>query len=260
MKKRSRAGIALHDLSVPTRSALQRAADLGFGSVEIGTTRGDTMPRQLSQSGRRQLVRLVSSHGMSVAALDAGHPRGLLARADEIDRRIGETKIVLELARDMRVSTVVAAMGGAGSEDLLAETLHELGQQADRIGIVLAVQTGGVATETLIAALNRLNCPALRVCLDPGALIMNGCDPVEVAGTLAGHIALSYLRDATAGGAGASGYETALGEGHLDLMAYSAALDAAGYHGDQVIRRSDPIRAAAELAQAKSRFDALSSE
>lgn len=253
--RRSQAGIGIHDLHLPTRTALKRAADLEFGVVEIGTARGDTTPRQLSASGRRELARLVASHGMSIAALDVDVPNGLLAHGNEIDQRISEARATLELARDMRVSTVVARAGPAGSADALVELLHELGQHADRTGTVLAIQAGDVPADALLHTIRQLNCPALRVCVDPAALIMAGCDPTQVIGEFTDTIGMSHLRDATAG---MSGHETALGTGQVDLTAIAAALDAAGYHGPQIVRRSDPACAAAEIARAKSVLDSLS--
>ncbi len=253
--RRSDAGIGIHDLHLPTRSALKRAADLEFGAVELGAARGDTAPRQLSASGRRELARLVASHGMAIAAIDVDVPNGLLARGDEIDRRIAEVKATLDLARDMRVSTVVARAGSTDADGALMEMLHELGQHADRTGIQFAIQAGDVQTDVFLQTIRKLNCPSLCVCVDPAALVLAGCDPTQVVGELANTIGLSHLRDATTGD---GGHETALGGGQVDLAATAAALDAAGYHGPQIVRRSDPACAAAEIARAKSVLDSLS--
>ena len=60
------------------------------------------------------------------------------------------------------------------------------------------------------------------------------------------------------GGSGSrAGHETRLGEGQIDLAEYLAALDEAGYHGVPFIRRTSANRPIEDIAEAKSRLDAL---
>jgi hypothetical protein len=54
-----RIGVSTVDFPLATRAALARAAQLGFGSVEVGTLEADVHPRTLTRSGRRDLERQV---------------------------------------------------------------------------------------------------------------------------------------------------------------------------------------------------------
>lgn len=238
---RSLLGVGVHDFGMGTKTALSRAAGMGFNAVELGTAAGDTSPDQLSQSGRGHLQRLVSGLGMELSAFDAATPGGGFADPKHVDERIARTKATLDLARDVSVPIVIVALGamvdGSGRESTM-DALREVGDHADRIGRTLAVHTHGHSPESLESLLRAVECPAIRVCMDPAALLMMGHDPIEGIRLLADRVCLSHARDATLGGSDRAGHETPLGEGHVDLPAYLAALDGAGYGGPQIIRRT----------------------
>lgn len=259
--QRSSLGVGLRDFRLATKESLRCAARLGFGAVEIHAVRGDTRPEALSESGRRHLARWVGSLGMRIAALDADAPGGGLADPACGDKRIAETKAVLELARDLRVPLITTGVGAIRDGDpaeVLAAPLRELADHADRTGTLIAFQPGDIAPETLSALLRSVDCPSLCVCVDPGLLIMNGCDPVDVIAEASGRIHLSHARDAIGGGSG-GGRETELGDGQVDFVSYLAALDAAGYAGPQIIRRSGCRDAVASIARAKAFLESRAS-
>jgi len=151
-----------------------------------------------------------------------------------------------------------AIVGDTGRESAI-DALRELGDHADRTGGTLAVQTYGQSPEALESLIQIVRCPTVRVCMDPAALLMMGYDPVDGISRLAGRVCLSHARDALSGGSDGTGYETALGEGHVDLSAYLAALDGTGYGGPQIIRRTasehpvDDIARARELLESQLR-------
>jgi len=69
-----RIGVDIQDLRAPTKDALRLAADLGFQAIEAPTAEGDTVPQNLSSSGRRHLRRIVDGLGLDFAALTADFP------------------------------------------------------------------------------------------------------------------------------------------------------------------------------------------
>lgn len=246
-------GVGVHDLRLGTKAALSRAASMGFAAVELGAAAGDTSPEQLSQSGRRHLDRLVRGLGLDFAALDAVAPGGGFGDSRRVDERIARAKATLDLARDVSVPIVVVALGpmvGDLARESAVDGLREVGEYADRTGRTLAVQTHEQSPESLDAFLRAVGCPSVRVCVDPAALLMMGHDPIEGVMRLAGGVCLSHARDATLGGGDRQGHETAMGEGHVDLPAYLAALDGAGYGGPQIIRRSGAERPLEDIGRA----------
>ena len=255
---RSLLGVGVHDFRMGTKAALSRAAGMGFNAVELGTAAGDTSPDQLSQSGRGHLQRLVRGLGMEFSALDATLPGGGFGDRKQVDERIARTKAALDLARDVSVPIVIVGIGATvdvSERESAMDALREVGDHADRIGRTLAVQTHGQSPESLESLLQEVQCPAVRVCMDPAALLMMGHDPIEGITRLADRVCLSHARDATLGGSDCAGHETPLGEGQVDLYAYLAALDGAGYGGPQIIRRTSAEHPLEDIRRALAILD-----
>lgn len=246
-------GCALHDLRLPTRRAILTAYEMGFGVVEIGAGGGETAPRALSESGRRELARLVRDRGMNPAALDT-HFRGGLTDPASVDERVAHTKAVVTMARDMGIAIVTSGVGRLGDErslELAASALSAIGEVCEGAGVLFAVQTDGVDSAVLGEIVQGLSCPSMRYCVDPGVMLMAGADPVEVVGALSDNVLLAHARDAMTTSSGGS-REAVLGEGEVDYLAFLAALSAAGYHGPHIVRRTDSSDPAPDIARAKA--------
>lgn len=259
---RPRIGINIRDLRVTVREGLDQAARMDFRTVELPALEGETAPENLSASGRSHLSRLARDRGLVFAALDADFGARALADPARVDAAVHKTRQVLELARELGIPLVVGGVGrieesaGGGARDQVIEALRMIGEQADRIGPLYALTTFYASPQTLRAVLDEVACPSIRVCLDPGALVMSGHEPIAATELLADQIVLSHARDGLAGTAERLGRETALGSGYVNLAAYLATLADAGYAGPQILRRTDFDRPAEELAQAKELLDA----
>ena len=91
-----RIGIVTASLRQPLRTALQTAARLGAAAVEIDA-RGELRPDELSETGRRQLRKLLDDLGLKVAAVAFPTRRGYDV-ADDLDRRVAATKQAMQMA------------------------------------------------------------------------------------------------------------------------------------------------------------------
>lgn len=235
-----------------TKDALTSAANLGFAAVQLPAAVGETTPQSLSQTGRRHLARMVSGLGLDFAALDVNLSGALLADPGKIDEQLSKIHAILELARDLNVPRVSLAAGWnatAQAAESSAPMLAALAELANRTGTRLDLDIGASGAEAA-SHFRRLDCPLLRCCVDPARLIVAGQDVAESVARFADLVDLAYLRDARMGG-GLGGQETALGEGHLDLVRYLAALEANGYGGPLILRRTDAANPLADLARAK---------
>jgi len=255
--------VCADDLGLEIKQALRRAGALGFRAVDIGATAGAVSPRSLSQSGRKHLLRYVGDLGLRVAGL-----RGPVSGASYADGAAGERRLdtmrsIIAMAGDLRVPVVSTAIGGQtqDSEDEQAshirEALRQIASDADRCGVNVAIETVGIETESLHRMLADLNCPWVGAACDSGAMLMRGEDPHRVADHLAGRIKIVRARDAIAGTPAASGRETAWGEGHLDVPAFLAALQEAGFDGDFILTRTEGAKPDADLFEAKSALTPL---
>ncbi len=253
----SRLGIAVDDLGVGPKRGLSQAVELGYRTVELGASDGEIDPASLSHTGVRHLRHTVDALGLDLAVLSGPGGGGGLSDPAGADRRIDKTRQVLELAAKLGVPSVTVYLGRFSGEakdgrrDLAAEALAFLGEHADKTGRILAVQAGDVPPHVLHDLFKELNCPTLRMCYDPGMLLMHGHEPMAELGNLVDRIAVSHLRDATAGSPRAAGREVRMGTGQIRFAEYLAALEQGHFSGPQIVRRGEAGDPAAEMAQAR---------
>jgi sugar phosphate isomerase/epimerase len=139
----------------------------------------------------------------------------------------------------------------------LPEAVRWLAEMADRIGTRLAFETDGADPQLTANLLKEVDCPLLGVCYDPAALLIDGFDPLAGLPPLADRILIARARDALAGSGQHPGRETALGHGQIDLQAYLADLEAAGYRGLPFLRRIGAENPLEELKEARKRLQVL---
>ena len=248
-----RIGVRVDDYKVDVKRGLRLAGTQGFFGVEVAADGAEVSPQNLSQSGRRHLARLVASQGLSFAALGSAARGAGLADPALVDALVGRMSQTMRLAADMGVRVVSLDVGCCVSPDGepeagAVEALRALAGEADRVGTICAVRAGTGDPTVLARVVRELGCPALRIGVDPGALLMGGYDPVQFLATCGDQVSMAYVRDAQPGGGGRGGEEMALGHGGLDLQAYLAGLVASSYAGLPIIHRARTLRPAEEIA------------
>lgn len=252
--------VCLDDLRLDVKAAMDRARSLGFRAIDVGASAGPISPGELSRTGRRHLLKHLSDLGLRLGSLRG--PVGGPGYADPAagEGRVERMKRVIDLAAGLGVPTVSTSLGlAAGDADRHFERLKEamaaLADQADRAGVIVAVETGGIGAAELARLLAEINCPFLASCCDAGAMLMQGEDPHRIAETLPGRIRLVRARDAVASSGGEAGHEVAIGEGSLDPARLLAALNEAAFQGDIILTRSAGTDPAADLARARAVFE-----
>lgn len=235
--------------------ALETAAALGVEGVEIDA-RGDFAPARLSQTGLRQLRKLLGDARLQVSAVRFRTRRGYYDAA-ELDARIEATKKAMHLAFGLGAGVVVNHVGRVPSEDsaewtLLREVLNDLGRYGQRTGALLAAETGEESGPELAKLLAALEPGAIGVDFDPGNLIVGGYSAQEALEALGPSILHVHLSDARRDTPGGRGRLVGLGEGTADLPALLGGLEAGDYRGWLTIRlpeSANPIAAAAQAMQ-----------
>ena len=256
-------GVDIDDFRLSPTEALKRAADLRFRVVEVATVAGELAAWNLSPSGRRHLLRYASGLGLRMGALTADLPGLHLTDPSSVDERVSSTLKIIDLARDVNVPIVTASVGAltdpATGEPLptAMEALSRIGEFADSRGGVYGLRPSVDTTEQLATVLDHLGCPAIKVCLDPAMMVMNGINPLASFEKLAEHISLCHARDATVGSSTRSGQETRLSEGEVDLTGMLALLDTADYGGDYIVRRTDSQTPIDDIAQGRDVLESI---
>ncbi|MBI3835006.1 MAG: sugar phosphate isomerase/epimerase [Planctomycetes bacterium] len=252
-----RIGIDLDDLRMPAKDALRTASRLELRAIELPAARGETSAKNLDASGRRHLLHLVNSLGLSLNSLSADAPGLRLTDSKTVDERVDRSIEVIQLARELHVPLVTAAVGQlthpeTGEPSSMAmQALARIGEFADSRGVCFAIRPSYDGGTRLAATLDALRCPSLRVGLDPAAMVICGVNPLADIEKFVQHISHFHARDATAGLPDRPGTETRLGEGEVDLTGCLMVLHAAEYRGAYILRRTASARPIEDLLAAR---------
>jgi sugar phosphate isomerase/epimerase len=247
-------GIHLPSLRVPLEKAIALAAKLGAEGVEIDARR-QLKPADLSQTALRQLRKMLNDQRLRVCAVSFRTRRGYDTLQD-LDARVAGTKDAMQMAQSLGAAVVVNHVGHIpakpeGSEwNLLLQVLTDLGRHAQRIGGMLAAQTGHAGGADLARLIAALPDGSIGVDLDPGQLIVNGFSATEAVEILGPHIMHVHATDGVHDLARSRGLEVPLGRGSVDYPALLGSLEERGYRGYFTIQRETAENPEFEIGQA----------
>jgi sugar phosphate isomerase/epimerase len=247
-------GVCLASLKLPLREGLLAAKQLGAEAVEIDA-RGELRAEDLSQTGVRQVRKLLDDLNLRVSALTFRTRRGYDATED-LEPRVEATKDAMKLAYDLGTNVVINHIGRvpAEAEALIAsplvQALADIGRYGQRIGAMLATETGTDSGADLAQLISGLPPGSIGVDLNPANLIVHGHDPREAAKALGPHILHVHATDATRDVARKSGLEVPLGQGSAEWPELLGLLEEQQYRGYFTIARNAPANPAAEIRQA----------
>jgi len=238
---RPKIGIRLESLNLPLRQALEAASRMGVAGVQVDAA-GALDPQNLSQSGRREFRHLLKSCNLELAALGCPLRHGLDMPQGQ-EERIDRLRQAMVLGFDLGPRIVVVEAGRVPQNEddprflLMSEALLTLGQFGDKVGTVLALETGLESGVVLRTFLDRFDTGALGVNLDPANLMMHGFNPYEAARVLGDKIAHTHAKDARESGASQQAQEVPLGHGDIDWLAYLGVLEEVAFRGYLTIER-----------------------
>lgn len=246
-------GLDIGDLPLDPKRAMRWAAEHAFSCVELSTVAGELAPDNLSHSGRRHLARMIAGYGLKLSALVADVPGARLTEPSSAERCTLITEQILRLARSMDVAIVTASVPSlsdpSGEQPSLQtlDVLARVGDIADGLGVNFALRPARDSAEQVVAALDRIACPSLKIGIDPAAMVMAGMNPLSLIERAPERIVLAHVRDATVGRGENAGHETRLGEGEVDLIGFFQALRDIDFPGPLIVRCSNRDSATHDL-------------
>ena len=241
-------GIQLASLKQPFKKALHTAARLGAQAVEIDS-RKEILPSQLSQTGLRQIQKMLEDLNLRVSAVTFPTRRGYHA-PEQLEHRIEATKQAMQMAYRLGAPVVVNQIGNVPQTpedpawDVLLESLAELSQYGQHVGARFAARTGTETGEDLRRLLDALPYSSIAVDFDPGSLIVNGFSAAEAVRVLAADVLHVHATDAVRDLALGRGIRVPLGRGAADYPELLGVLEEHQYSGFFTIEREaaeDPI-------------------
>jgi len=254
---RMKLGVVLETLGTPLRKALSEAARLAVPGVQIDAA-GDIAPDQLTETGRRDFRNLLRSSNLELAALNVPLRRGLDV-AENLQQRLDHVRKVMTLAPDLGTRRVVVAFpkvpddAAAPRALLLRESLLNLGEYGDRIGVRLALEAGLDSGGKVRDYLKGFDSGSLAITYDPANFLLNGFDPLAAITTLGPQLCHVQARDGRTTTVSGVAREVPVGAGDLDWILIVAMLESVEYQGFAVVDRESGETRAADVA-AGTRF------
>jgi sugar phosphate isomerase/epimerase len=241
--------------------ALHTAARLGVEAVEIDG-RNEVSVADLSRTGVRQVRKMLEDLNLRVAALSFRTRRGY-SDVNELDRRVDATKQALKLAYELGTNVVINHIGRVPPEEdasaltTLRTALADIGREGQRVGAMLAAETGTESGADLLKLIESLPPASIGVDFNPANLIVHGFDPRAAAQALGAHVMHVHATDGTRDVAAGRGIEVPLGRGSAEFPELLGALEEHQYRGYLTIRRTESNNALEEIAAAVKYLRAL---
>ncbi len=230
-------------MQLPLRRALETAARLGASAVELDARNG-IHPSQLSDTGLRQLRKILDDLDLKVAALRFQTRRGYDNPSD-LDRRVEATKDAMKLAYQLGARVVINSIGQipTSEEDpqwsSLQSVIDDLGRYGARVGAFLAAETGNEPGAMLASLLGSSPDGFVAVALNPGRLIIHRHDVREAIAELKERIQIVCAVDGVLDLAAGRGLSVPLGQGTADFPELIGRLEDIQYRGFYTVGRDD---------------------
>ena len=234
-------GVMLDSFRTEFPKALDKAQALGAKGIQVYATRGEMSPQQMSPEKRREFLKAVKDHGLTISALCGDLGQGFV-KPELNPGLIEQSKQILDLAKDLETEVVTTHIGG------------KLAEYADSLQAHFAIETGPEKAATLRNFLDGLHSTGVAVNLDPANFVMvTGDDPVQAVYTLKDYIVHTHAKDGRRLHyrdpeilygmvesdmlEDSSFIELPLGEGDVDFPNYLKALHEIGFTGFLTIER-----------------------
>ena len=275
---RIKLGISLKSLGQPFRRSLPLAQKLGAAAIELEAT-GELAPKNLTQTGRREITHLLRSHDLTVSALACPLRRGLDV-AENLEPRLEQIRDAMALSFELGARLVILPVGkipvsqpapaeppaarqeepliiapstashlskAEKSENLMKESLDALGRHGDRTGVIVALESGLDDPAALVAYLERFDAGSLGVNYNPANLVLNGFSAYEAIRTFAKRLVHAHGQDARRINPSKWG-TVPVGHGDLDWMQLLAHFAEIDYRGHLTVLADDQAELAAGIA------------
>ncbi len=235
--------VRIDNLKAPLRKRLHWAASIGASAVEFDA-RNDVRPSDLSDTGLRQLRKMLDDLNLRVAALRFPTRRGYDTTV-ELDRRVDATKAAMQLAYRLGAPVVINQIGEipAETEDpryvTLRSVMEDLGAFGTKIGANFAAETGTESGEKLRGLLDASEHGFVGAALNPGQLIINRLSPREAIKSLGDRIQVVCAVDGVIDLSAGRGLAVPLGQGTADFPELLGALEDFPFRGDFIVGRQD---------------------
>jgi L-ribulose-5-phosphate 3-epimerase len=261
-------GVIIKSLKLNAVEGIKKAAQIGASGIQIHAVSGETAPENLNMSKRKELLDIIKSNGLEVAAVCGDLGGHGFSDQKENAWRIEKSKRIMDLAKELETDIITTHIGVIPKNSshprwqIMQEACEKLGEYADSLNAIFAIETGPETADELKGFLDSLKSNGVRVNMDPANLVMvTGENPKEAVYKLSDYIVHTHAKD------GIMMFkkdpeviygiiedtikeqrafkEVPLGEGDVHFPSYLKALSDIGYNGYLTIEREvgdEPIK------------------
>lgn len=260
--------VMLGNLKMDLYEGMKVVADMGVPGLHISVDGGPWSPDKLDAAGRKQLLKHIKGLGLEISAISCWGGQVDLGEEENWDANVAKGMRVLELAADLECGIWQGHCGIMPEHESdpkwgrFLEGMKRLAQHGEKVGSVLAIETGPEPPFVLRRLLTTVGSKALCINWDPANMILwppkfardrgekydkmkwiEKFQPNEGALALADAIVHTHAKDALVLEDG-RGKEVPLGTGWVDWPRYVGYLRESGYNGYFAIEREtgeDPV-------------------
>ena len=244
---------------------LDAAHAIGAGAVQLNVGSRGAVTDVWTPAFRAEVRQRLQDRSLAVSALCGDLGGHGFQNSEENAWRIEETRKMFDLAKDLGTAVVTSHIGVVPEDvshprrAIMVDAMQRIGRAAQAAGCRIAIETGPERPEVLLAFLKDVGNPHIGVNYDPANLVMvlDHVDPVKGVYTLKDYIFHTHVKDGKqlkyVGPEKIYGYfaeggiedlrmedcffETPLGDGDVDFVAWIKALKDVGYRGYYTIER-----------------------
>jgi sugar phosphate isomerase/epimerase len=205
---------------------------------------GEAMPAAALAAGFRMSGAMLGFPGEDYTTPQTIEKTGGFGDPATRPERLERFKWALERTKQLGLTDVMLHAGfipevGDPARKPFLDTLAQVGDLAQRAGVVVAFETGQESATLLRRTLDDLKSPNLKVNFDPANMLLyDKDDPLKVLELLAPDIRSVHVKDANRPAVkGAWGEEVPLGTGQTNTREFVKSLKRVGYRGPLCVER-----------------------
>ena len=239
----------------PLRKALHTTASVGCVGVEIDAL-AELKPRELSDTGARQLRKMLDDLDLRVAAVVFPNRRGF-SDARYQQARVDAALDAMRMAARLRCRTLLVNVHDAEEPGPVAQSLEVLAARGLRDGVQLVGRGGSLAPDVLARLAGSLPEHGLLLDVDPGKIVAAGASPAEYLRALGPLLGTFHATDAVRDIASGGGLEVQLGRGSVDYPELLGVLEEVAYDGWVTLARDNSNSPTEDMADAVKFLEAI---
>ena len=238
----TQSSLAAADLQQSFELAAQAKAE----GIELTCASAEDVKRLLDGSSAEQIAQLAAQHKLLVPAINLDILTGgesLFGDDDTVDIAFKLIRKAMEAAQAVGAGVVVlpfqrkAALEAEDDLQRTMESLTELAEEAEEVGVTLGVLSNLTVNQQIILADDLAADGSVKLCFDTACMLGRKLDPAICLRELgAERICQVHLRDFIPSGEGTPPqWEVTPGEGEVDFRAVGQAMEAIGFDGWAVL-------------------------